>query len=82
MFSLGCLLQASKEYLDLVVAQGRRWQSTLKREHDERLALQSMVEHLANQHSSLEHQARSLVNQPDGAGNTSGVSVPKHSISG
>lgn len=61
------ILQASKDYLDLVVAQGRRWQSTLKREHDERLALQSMVEHLAKQHRSLEHQARNLVNAPEGS---------------
>ena len=53
-----------------MVAQGRRWQNTLKREHDERLALQSMVEHLAKQHSSLEHQARSFVNAPEGGAST------------
>ncbi|XP_067933547.1 oxysterol-binding protein 1-like [Watersipora subatra] len=64
------MINASKEYLDLVVAQGRRWQTTLKREHDERLALQSMVEHLAKQHSTLEHQARSFVNAPEAGSST------------
>jgi len=63
-------LKASKDYLDLVIAQGRKWHSTLKREHDERLALQSMVEHLAKQHSSLEHRARSLVKSPEAGNNT------------
>lgn len=58
-------LKASKDYLDLVSVQGKRWQKSLQREHDERLALQSMVEHLAKQHRNLEHQARSFVQLPD-----------------
>lgn len=77
LLSLLTLFQASKDYLDLVQSQGRRWRNVLQREHDERLALQYMVEHLAKQHRTLEHQARSFV---DHAPNTpSGV---KHAISG
>lgn len=54
-------LQACSDYLDLAQAQGRRWQRMLHSEHEQRMKLEEMVEHLAKQQASFENKVRKSI---------------------
>ncbi|GAV03941.1 hypothetical protein RvY_14300-2 [Ramazzottius varieornatus] len=52
------LLNASKEFVVMAQAEGKKWQKMLGHEHDQRTRLAEMVEQLAKQHSNLEEAAK------------------------
>ncbi|XP_064612386.1 LOW QUALITY PROTEIN: oxysterol-binding protein 1-like [Liolophura sinensis] len=55
------MINACSDYLDLAQAQGRRWQRMLHSEHEQRMKLEEMVEHLAKQQASFENKVRKSI---------------------
>ncbi|BFZ04680.1 hypothetical protein BsWGS_07718 [Bradybaena similaris] len=52
------MINACNEFHELSQTQGRRWQKMIQHEHEQRLKLEEMVEHLAKNVVSLEKKAR------------------------